>query len=85
MLNDYDFQTLFSYGILHTRWGPTSKVISPFKGVITPVTYLFSAIYRGEISPFTTIVGAHLILSVVSTSVKNTGQIVNLLQVGVKK
>ena len=32
-------------------------VITPLIGVITPVTYLFSAIYRAYITPFITIVG----------------------------
>ena len=31
-----------------------NDVITPISGVITPVTHLFLAIYRGEITPFIT-------------------------------
>ena len=40
----------------------TSRVITPVMGGITPVTHLFSAIYRGSITPFITIVRAHLVV-----------------------
>ena len=30
------------------------RVIGPYIGIITPVTHLFWAIYKGEITPFTT-------------------------------
>ena len=39
------------------KWGE----ITPISRVITPITHLFSAIYRGYVTPFTTIVGAHLV------------------------
>ena len=44
------------------RWAPTSYkmgVTTPISRVITPVTHLFSAIYRGPITAFSTGDGAH--------------------------
>ena len=40
------------------NWGE----ITPISKVITPVTHLFSAIYRGYFTPFITIAGAHLVV-----------------------
>ena len=45
------------------RWAPLPVirgVTTPLSRVITPVTHLFSATYRGPITSFITIVGAHL-------------------------
>ena len=53
--------------VLNIQNGPllvTNVVITPLLGgYFTPVTHLFLAIYRGEITPFMTMVGAHLLPS----------------------
>ena len=47
-----------------TRWAPTSSQwgeIIPISMVITPVTHLFLAIYKGYFTPFITGSGVHLV------------------------
>ena len=39
-----------------------SGVRTPFIGVVTPITHLFSAIWRGPITPFISGLGAHLVV-----------------------